>query len=63
MMIVRKLSGAFTGGTLGALLDSFIIWIMDVVGICDLIGITMKPEFTGVSAGSRLHIIQFIINV
>lgn len=46
MKIIRNLSCAFTGGALGALLDSFNIWFMGVVGISDLIGITMKPEFT-----------------
>lgn len=44
--MLRKLSGAFTGGVLGGLLDSFNIWAMGVVGISDLIGIGMKPEFT-----------------
>jgi len=43
----RHLSGAFTGGALGALLDSFNIWAMGVCGVSDLIGIGMKPEFTG----------------
>jgi hypothetical protein len=46
MVILRKLSGAFTGGVLGGLLDSFNIWAMGVFGISDLIGIGMKPEFT-----------------
>jgi hypothetical protein len=46
MVMLRKLSGAFTGGVLGGLLDSFNIWAMGVVGISDLIGIGMKPEFT-----------------
>ena len=41
----RKISGAFTGGALGALLDSFNIWLMGVAGLSDMIGITMKPEF------------------
>jgi len=41
----RKLSGAFTGGALGALLDSFNIWFMGVTGVSDFIGITMKPDF------------------
>jgi len=44
MKIVRKLSGAFTGGALGALLDSFNIWFMGVAGISDLTGITMKTR-------------------
>ena len=54
MKIIRKLSGAFTGGALGALLDSFNIWVMGVVGISDLIGITMKPEFTAPWAYKRM---------
>lgn len=45
-MIFRQLSGAMTGGALGALLDSFNIWAMGVIGISDFIGISMKPEFT-----------------
>ena len=43
--MIRKISGAFTGGALGALLDSFNIWWMGVVGVSDWIGIGMKPEF------------------
>ena len=54
MKIICKLSGAFTGGALGALLDSFNIWFMGVVGISDLIGITMKPEFTAPWAYKRM---------
>jgi len=46
MVMLRKVSCAFTGGALGGLLDSFNIWAMGVVGISDLIGIGMKPEFT-----------------
>jgi hypothetical protein len=49
-----KLSGAFTGGALGALLDSFNIWFLGVAGISDLIGITMKPEFTAPWAYQRM---------
>jgi hypothetical protein len=47
MRAIRQLSGAFTGGALGALLDSFNIWAMGAWGISDLIGIGMKPDFTG----------------
>lgn len=43
---ILHVSGAFTGGALGALLDSVNIWGMGVLGISDLIGITMKPEFS-----------------
>ncbi len=46
MKLIRHISGAFTGGALGALLDSYNIWAMGKVGISDFIGITMKPEFT-----------------
>jgi len=44
--MIRKVSAAFTGGALGGLLDSFNIWAMGKVGISDLIGLSMKPEFT-----------------
>jgi len=44
--MMRKISGAFTGGALGALLDSFTIWWMGVAGVSDWIGIGMKPGFT-----------------
>lgn len=47
MRLIRNISGAFTGGALGGLLDSFNIWAMGKTGISDAIGITMKPEFTG----------------
>jgi hypothetical protein len=43
--MIRKISGAFTGGALGALLDSFNIWWMGVAGVSDWLGIGMKPEF------------------
>ncbi len=46
MKIIRNISGAFTGGALGAFIDSFNIWFMGKIGLSDLIGITMKPEFT-----------------
>lgn len=43
--MIRKISGAFTGGALGALLDSFNIWWLGVSGVSDRIGIGMKPAF------------------
>jgi hypothetical protein len=43
--MLRKISGAFTGGALGALLDSFNIWWMGVSGVSYWIGIGMKPAF------------------
>jgi hypothetical protein len=42
----RKISAAFTGGAVGGFVDSFNIWLMGRVGISDLMGLTMKPEFT-----------------
>lgn len=44
--LVQQASGAFTGGALGGLVDSLNIWLMGKVGISDLLGIGMKPEFT-----------------
>lgn len=46
MRAIRNISAAFTGGALGAFIDSFNIWFMGKVGISDLIGISMKPEFS-----------------
>lgn len=54
MNIIRKISAAFTGGALGALLDSFNIWAMGKTGLSDFIGITMKPEFTAPWAYKRM---------
>ena len=45
-MIVRKVSGAFTGGAIGGLVDSINIWVFSQLGITGLLGVTMKPEFT-----------------
>ena len=44
--LVRQASGAFTGGALGGLVDSLNIWLMGKMGISDLLGVGMKPEFT-----------------
>ena len=41
--MIRKISGAFTGG---ALVDSINIWLLGKLGITALLGITMKPAFT-----------------
>lgn len=46
MLIVRKVSGAFTGGAIGGLVDSINIWVLSQLGITSLLGVTMKPEFT-----------------
>lgn len=44
--MIRKISGAFTGGAIGGLVDSINITILGKVGISDLLGVSMKPEFT-----------------
>ncbi|KAF0219098.1 MAG: hypothetical protein FD174_2184 [Geobacteraceae bacterium] len=44
--MVREISGAFTGGALGALVDSFNIWILGKAGVTAMLGIGLKPEFT-----------------
>ena len=43
--MIRKISAAFTGGALGGFVDSFNIWAMGKIGISDMIGLAMKPEF------------------
>lgn len=43
--MLRKISGAFTGGAVGGFVDSFNIWFLGVSGVSDLIGIGMKPQF------------------
>ena len=45
MKAIRNVSLAFTGGAIGAFIDSFNIWFMGQSGISDLIGISMQPEF------------------
>jgi hypothetical protein len=45
-MIIRRISGAFTGGAIGGLLDSINIWVLSNIGITSLMGVSMKPEFT-----------------
>lgn len=42
--MIRKISAAFTGGAIGAFVDSFNIWFMGKTGISELIGLSMKPE-------------------
>jgi hypothetical protein len=46
MMVIRKLSGAFTGGAMGGLIDSVAIWTLANLGITKLLGVDLKPEFT-----------------
>ena len=44
--MIRKVSGAFTGGAIGGLVDSLNITVLGKLGISDLLGVSMKPEFT-----------------
>lgn len=44
--MIRKISGAFTGGAIGGLVDSVNITIMGRIGISDFLGVSMKPAFT-----------------
>ena len=44
--MVRKISGAFTGGALGALIDSVNIWVLGQVGITAWLGVGLRPQFT-----------------
>ena len=44
--MIRKISTAFAGGAVGGFVDSFNIWFMGKAGISDLLGLSMKPEFT-----------------
>ena len=46
-MIIRKISGAFTGGAIGGLIDSINIVLLSKYGITALLGVSLKPEFTG----------------
>ena len=44
--MIRKVSGAFTGGAIGGLVDSIAIWVLGKIGITGLLGVTLRPDFT-----------------
>jgi len=44
--MIRKVSGAFTGGAIGGLVDSIAIWVLGKLGITALLGVTLRPDFT-----------------
>ena len=44
--MIRKISGAFTGGAIGGLVDSVNIVLLGKYGITAMLGVSMKPEFT-----------------
>jgi len=52
--MIRKISGAFTGGAVGAFIYSITLWIFRILGITTLIGTTIKPAFTGPWLHQRL---------
>lgn len=43
--MIRRISSAYVGGVIGALIDSINIWILGKVGFTALIGVGMRPEF------------------
>lgn len=45
--MLRKISGAFAGGALGAFIDSVNVWILAHTGILAMLGISMRVKFTG----------------
>lgn len=44
--MIRKISGAFTGGAIGGLVDSVNIVLLGKYGITAMLGVSMQPEFT-----------------
>lgn len=44
--MIRRISGAFTGGAIGGLVDSVNIVLLGKYGITAMLGVSMKPEFT-----------------
>lgn len=45
-MVLRKISCGVAGGAVGALVDSFNIWILGKLGATSLLGIALQPKFT-----------------
>ena len=52
--MIRKISGAFTGGAVGAFIYSINLWVFGILGITTLIGTTIKPVFTAPWLDQRL---------
>jgi hypothetical protein len=44
--MLRKVSAAYVGGVIGALVDSFNIWFLGKSGVTALLGIGLRPEWT-----------------
>lgn len=45
--MLRKVSGAFTGGAVGGLIDSINVWVLSHTGILAMAGISLRVEFSG----------------
>ena len=43
--MVKKISSAYVGGALGALVDSLNIWFLGKIGFTALIGVGLRPAF------------------
>ena len=54
MKAIRNISGAFTGGAVGSLIDSINIWVLSHTGVTVLLGIGLKPKFTAAWLYPRL---------
>lgn len=46
MPVIKKISGAFTGGAIGGLIDSVNIVVLGKLGVTAWLGVSMRPEFT-----------------
>lgn len=45
--MLRRISAAYVGGLVGALVDSFNIWFLGKIGVTAFLGIGLRPEWTG----------------
>lgn len=52
--MIRKISGAFTGGALGAFLGCVFIWLLGRAGITAWLGVSLRPQFTALWLYPRL---------
>ena len=43
--MVKRISSAYVGGALGALVDSFNIWVLGAIGFTAFIGVGLRPQF------------------
>lgn len=52
--MLKRLSAAYAGGTIGALIDSINIWALGHFGITAKLGVTMRPSLSGAWLYPRL---------